>query len=118
MHDCFYFRPPVSNSPAAPTKDGVICRPQRLESPPINQTTYCVAEINNLAVLTGGISKFFLSKKKPTKLSNLEQSAIDEVHAYIPSLEVWQQMAPMSQARFLHASTAMDGFLVKFDFYH
>ena len=59
MHDCFYFRPPLSNLPSHnQTKDGFICRPERLRSPPINQTTYSVAEINNIAVLTGGISKY------------------------------------------------------------
>ena len=46
----------------------------------------------------------------------LETSAIDEVHAYIPSLDVWQQMAPMSTARFLHASASLDGYLVSFPF--
>lgn len=61
MHDCFYFRPPLSNLPVDnQSKDGFICRPQRLQSPPINQTTYAVAEINNIAVLTGGISKSYL----------------------------------------------------------
>ena len=42
----------------------------------------------------------------------LARAATDEVHAFIPSLDVWQQMAPMGQARFLHSSAALDGYLV------
>ena len=98
MTDCFYFRPPQNgpiNSPSG--QEDFLCRPEKLESPRIVQTTYSVAKVNNLAVLTGG----------------LLQAATDEVHAFIPSLDIWQQMAPMSHARFLHCSAAMDGYLVR-----
>lgn len=96
MQECFYFRPPavVPTNPNAP-QESFICRPEKLESPQIIQTTYCVAKVNNLAVLTGGLAR----------------AATDEVHAFIPSLDVWQQMAPMGQARFLHSSAALDGYL-------
>ena len=58
---------------------------------------YCVAKVKNLAVVSGGLD---------------QHSACDEVHAFIPSLDLWQQMAPMKQARYLHASAEVDGFLV------
>lgn len=96
MTDCFYFRPPQAMCPNG--QENFLCRPEKLESPRIAQTTYSVAKVNNLAVLTGG----------------LLQAATDEVHAFIPSLDIWQQMAPMTHARFLHSSASMDGYLVIF----
>ena len=97
MTDCFYFRPPY-NPTQSDVNDNFLCRPEKLESPRIAQTTYCVAKVNNLAVLTGGLA----------------QAATDEVHAFIPSLDLWQQMAPMTNARYLHTSASLDGYLVSF----
>ena len=122
MQECFYFRPPavVPTNPNAP-QESFICRPEKLESPQIIQTTYCVAKVNNLAVLTGGLGLLILIIRNDIDIgaiSNrvfyaiLARAATDEVHAFIPSLDVWQQMAPMGQARFLHSSAALDGYLV------
>ena len=61
MQECFYFRPPavVPNNPNA-SQESFICRPEKLESPQIIQTTYCVAKVNNLAVLTGGLGLSYI----------------------------------------------------------
>ena len=56
MTDCFYFRPPHSSSSYNGQED-FLCRPEKLESPNIQQTAYSVAKVNNLAVLTGGLAQ-------------------------------------------------------------
>ncbi|CAG5105325.1 Oidioi.mRNA.OKI2018_I69.chr1.g2029.t1.cds [Oikopleura dioica] len=98
ISDCFVFRPPTKQLPLASNNnsDAFVIRPERLSSPNVAHVMYCVAKVKNLAVASGGLS---------------QHSACDEVHAFIPSLDLWQQMAPMKQARYLHASAEVDGLL-------
>jgi hypothetical protein len=74
-----------------------VIRPDRFASPNVAHVMYCVAKVKNIAVASGGLD---------------QHSACDEVHAFIPSLDLWQQMAPMKQARYLHAAAENEGFLV------
>ena len=75
MTDCFYFRPPHSSSSYNGQED-FLCRPEKLESPNIQQTAYSVAKVNNLAVLTGGLAQAATDEvkieRKPFKIKSVK----------------------------------------------
>nr|CAB3259722.1 kelch-like protein 2 [Phallusia mammillata] len=77
--DCVYF-----NFPESCTKN--------LAPLQLNQTAYSVATVNNNIFVTGGAF----------------HSPYKEVWIYIPSLNTWQQVAPMLEGRYLHASAGLD----------
>nr|XP_026694339.1 kelch-like protein 2 isoform X1 [Ciona intestinalis] len=82
LSDCVYFDfPDVS--------------PKFLASFKVKQTAYSVATVNNNIFVTGGAYQL------PYK----------DVWMYIPSLNRWQQVAPMLEARYLHASIELNGCL-------
>ncbi|XP_076805545.1 kelch-like protein 21 isoform X1 [Clavelina lepadiformis] len=61
----------------------------------VKQTAYSVAAVKNNIFVTGGACV----------------TPCNEVWMYIPSLDIWQEVAPMIEPRFLHTSVAFNGFL-------
>ncbi|XP_077970341.1 kelch-like protein 21 [Styela clava] len=80
--ECFYYSfPEIYGKPLAPLK--------------VSQTAYSVATVNNNIFVTGGAFS----------------SACNDVWMYVPSLDVWQQVAPLLEARYLHTSVGLGNYL-------
>lgn len=80
--DCFYYCfPDICNKALAKLK--------------VLQTAYSVATVNNNIFITGGALN----------------SSCKDVWVYVPSLDVWQQVAPLSEARYLHTSVGLGNYL-------